>query len=61
MSIKTKKYPLSAGTIKRCFPVVCSNLSVGGSGFVQYYGDNLKITHTGCEEYDFVAEEIIYA
>jgi hypothetical protein len=46
---------ISAGILKRDFPIATGNLRVGGSVHVAYYGDTYKITRTGDGPYDLTA------
>lgn len=56
--IGTLETELSAGVIKKSFPIVCGQLNnIGDSQLVGYYGDNYKIIRTDHGEYDFVAIE----
>ncbi len=48
---------LSAGTIRRSFPIVAGKMKIGSREHVTYYGEHLVLVRTGAGEYDFIAEK----
>ena len=49
---------LSAGLIKRYFPIVSGQLKVGHSAFVEFYGETFKIIRFSIKSYSVIGRSI---
>ncbi len=53
-----KKSILSAGLIKRYFPIVSGQLKIGCSAFIEFYGETFKLTRFSTKYYGFIGRSI---